>query len=128
MTTPDSSAPILFSKTASPRLGPGTRVTPCPSRWLYYSEHCYRFFPEKKTWSAAEMKCQYHHNGAHLASILTEAERDVVASYLAKSGFKDPVWIGLHDPNKVSAQRLLCLWQLRLPLAISQGLCTDPGP
>ncbi|XP_075780138.1 C-type lectin-like [Pelodiscus sinensis] len=91
---------------ASPRgerslwTGPGIKATACRNGWFRYRNHCYRFFSEKLTWSAAEVKCQNHHPGAHLASILSDAERDVVDQYLSESTSTELVWIGLHDPNK----------------------------
>uniref|UniRef100_A0A8C3FDW1 C-type lectin domain-containing protein n=1 Tax=Chrysemys picta bellii TaxID=8478 RepID=A0A8C3FDW1_CHRPI len=89
--TTDSSAPILFSKTAaphtvlSPRLGRGIRTTSCRRGWLHYNYQC---------------SSQGSTGGSHLASILTEAEGNMVANYITRSGSKDYVWIGLHDPDK----------------------------
>uniref|UniRef100_A0A8C0G9X1 C-type lectin domain-containing protein n=1 Tax=Chelonoidis abingdonii TaxID=106734 RepID=A0A8C0G9X1_CHEAB len=111
--TAGSSAPILFSETAShhtvlfplpiPSLGSGIGATSCPPEWLFYQGHCYAFFPE-------EVQCQYHRKGAHLASIITKAEGNTVARYITESGATGHVWIGLHDPRQVSAQSLRWTW------------------
>uniref|UniRef100_K7F8I3 C-type lectin domain-containing protein n=1 Tax=Pelodiscus sinensis TaxID=13735 RepID=K7F8I3_PELSI len=77
--------------------GSGVKATGCLNGWLRYRDHCFKFFPKLVTWSAAEVQCQHHQPGAHLASIVNEAERDVVVHYITMSGSNARVWIGLHD-------------------------------
>ncbi|XP_075780848.1 C-type lectin BfL-2-like [Pelodiscus sinensis] len=80
--------------------GSGIKATACSRDWFRYRDHCFKFFSEEVTWSAAEVECQRHHPGAHLASILGDTERNIVADYVTKSTPKNHVWIGLHNPNK----------------------------
>uniref|UniRef100_A0A8C0GG29 C-type lectin domain-containing protein n=1 Tax=Chelonoidis abingdonii TaxID=106734 RepID=A0A8C0GG29_CHEAB len=98
----------------------------CLNDWLYYRDHCYGFFPEKMTWSKAEVQDSFQGSmGGHLASILSEAEGDVVATYISQSGSKDDVWIGLHSPQHVSDQSLLCFWQLLPPMTLCPRSCAE---
>uniref|UniRef100_A0A8C8SLS3 C-type lectin domain-containing protein n=1 Tax=Pelusios castaneus TaxID=367368 RepID=A0A8C8SLS3_9SAUR len=96
----------LFSATASPHsvlsrhVRSGIQATFCHTDWLHYKGHCYGFFLEKMTWSEAEVECQHNRLGAHLASILTKEEGDVVAKYISMTGYKGHVWIGLHDARQ----------------------------
>nr|XP_006121317.1 C-type lectin BfL-2-like [Pelodiscus sinensis] len=80
--------------------GSGRKAAACSRGWFHYRDHCYKFFSEKLTWSDAEIECQHEQTGAHLASILNDAETNIVAQYLSTATSTDRVWIGLHDPNK----------------------------
>ncbi|XP_044854903.1 C-type lectin-like [Mauremys mutica] len=79
----------------------GIGAISCPEDWIQYKDFCYGFFSDKMTWSEAEVECQYHRKGAHLASILNEAEGNTVAKYISMSHSPtDRVWIGLQDPRQ----------------------------
>ena len=90
----------------------GGAGSPCPYSWVDLNGRCLKLFEEPKTWIAAEEECQVY--GAHLASIRSQAENDVVMAMLAAaspspagvtcgSGMytqfscTDWVWIGLSD-------------------------------
>uniref|UniRef100_A0A8C9UX33 C-type lectin domain-containing protein n=1 Tax=Spermophilus dauricus TaxID=99837 RepID=A0A8C9UX33_SPEDA len=47
-----------------------------------------------------QLECQSYGNGAHLASILNLKEASVIAEYISGYQRTQPVWIGLHDPQK----------------------------
>ncbi|XP_067407665.1 regenerating islet-derived protein 4-like [Emydura macquarii macquarii] len=80
-------------------LGAGIGSRSCPHGWLHYQDHCYGFFHERTSWSDAEVMCQFVRKRAHLASILSTAEGAIVARYIGQLGYKESVWIGLHDPQ-----------------------------
>ncbi|KAM6451631.1 C-type lectin-like isoform 2-T2 [Liasis olivaceus] len=70
----------------------------CAREWLQNQGNCYAYFDNKVTWQEAEIECQSYGRGAHLASVLTEAETLLVAEHIFNSK-RSPsnVWIGLHD-------------------------------
>ncbi|XP_012863243.1 regenerating islet-derived protein 4 [Echinops telfairi] len=72
----------------------------CATGWFYHGSHCYGYFRKLRSWSAAEFECQSHGNGAHLASILNVKEAEAIAEYISGYQRSQPVWIGLHDPQK----------------------------
>ncbi|XP_067325698.1 C-type lectin-like [Anolis sagrei] len=78
---------------------PGAEAKSCPRDWMESEGNCYGYFGRETTWAEAEIECQSHGPGTHLASILTAAERDLVAHYIDNHQFqRNNVWIGLHDP------------------------------
>uniref|UniRef100_A0A8D2IPL4 Uncharacterized protein n=1 Tax=Varanus komodoensis TaxID=61221 RepID=A0A8D2IPL4_VARKO len=55
-----------------------------------------------------QIECQSYGRGAHLASILTNAETLLVAEHISTYQRKlSDVWIGLHDVRQVSVSHLL---------------------
>lgn len=50
-----------------------------------------------------QLECQSHGNGAHLASVLNTKEANTIAEYISGYQKNKPVWIGLHDPQKVTS-------------------------
>uniref|UniRef100_A0A8C0L832 Regenerating islet-derived protein 4-like n=1 Tax=Canis lupus dingo TaxID=286419 RepID=A0A8C0L832_CANLU len=72
----------------------------CAPGWFYYKSNCYGYFWKLKNWSEAELECQLYGNGAHLASLQNIKEANMVAKYIRGFQINQPVWIGLHDPQK----------------------------
>ncbi|XP_066445423.1 regenerating islet-derived protein 4-like [Eleutherodactylus coqui] len=74
--------------------------SPCPPGWFFYKSNCYGYFPIALSWSEAEFECDSYGHGAHLASILGDAEASIIASHVTAYNPKVAVWIGLHDPDQ----------------------------
>ncbi|XP_025244087.1 regenerating islet-derived protein 4 [Theropithecus gelada] len=81
-------------------LGDIIRRPSCAPGWFYHKSNCYGYFRKLRNWSDAELECQSYENGAHLASILNVKEASTIAEYISGYQRSQPVWIGLHDPQK----------------------------
>ncbi|XP_060102038.1 lithostathine-like [Heteronotia binoei] len=68
----------------------------CPPNVLYYKQFCYQFVNSYVSWHLAEVNCQGIASGpeAHLASLLSQNEGKIVASYLNSKSASN-VWVGL---------------------------------
>ncbi|XP_066485024.1 C-type lectin-like [Tiliqua scincoides] len=76
----------------------GAEAESCDRDWLQNQGNCYAFFEDNTTWAEAEIQCQSYGQGAHLASILTEAETELVSEYINSfPNVKKNVWMGLRD-------------------------------
>uniref|UniRef100_A0A8C9IKD9 Rerating family member 4 n=1 Tax=Piliocolobus tephrosceles TaxID=591936 RepID=A0A8C9IKD9_9PRIM len=67
----------------------------CAPGWFYHKSNCYGYCRKLRNWSDAELE-----KGAHLASILNVKEASTIAEYISGYQRSQPVWIGLHDPQK----------------------------
>ncbi|XP_037356918.1 regenerating islet-derived protein 4 [Talpa occidentalis] len=72
----------------------------CATGWFYHKSNCYGYFRKMRTWSDAELECQSHGSGSHLASILNLKEASVIAQHISSYQKNKSVWIGLHDPQQ----------------------------
>ncbi|XP_034618740.1 C-type lectin lectoxin-Enh4-like [Trachemys scripta elegans] len=78
----------------------GVQGVVCPGCWLPFHDSCYRYVPQEKNWLEAEADCQQHWPGAHLASIHSAEEKNMLAHYIKGDPTKkNHVWIGLSDPD-----------------------------
>uniref|UniRef100_F6Y243 C-type lectin domain-containing protein n=1 Tax=Monodelphis domestica TaxID=13616 RepID=F6Y243_MONDO len=74
----------------------------CPDGFAFHGSYCYGLLGiiEKESWNSAELQCQGYRSG-HLVSLLNQNEADFVATLINEyQVVTEPVWIGLHDPNK----------------------------
>ncbi|EHB13130.1 Regenerating islet-derived protein 4, partial [Heterocephalus glaber] len=72
----------------------------CASGWFYSKSNCYGYFRKLRSWSDAELECQSHGNGTHLASVLSSKEASIISKYINGYQRNQNIWIGLHDPEK----------------------------
>ncbi|KAL2771942.1 regenerating islet-derived protein 4 isoform 1 precursor [Daubentonia madagascariensis] len=92
---------LLLTCVANPEvLGDIVMRPSCANGWFYHRSNCYGYFWKLRNWTDAELECQSYENGAHLASILNLKEASVIAEYISGYQRNQPVWIGLHDPQK----------------------------
>ncbi|XP_004689647.1 PREDICTED: regenerating islet-derived protein 4 [Condylura cristata] len=92
---------LLLSCTASAHvLGEIIMRPSCATGWFYHKSNCYGYFRKMRSWADAELECQAHGSGAHLASVQNLKEARTIAQYIIGYQNNKSVWIGLHDPEK----------------------------
>uniref|UniRef100_G3Q0T7 Brevican n=1 Tax=Gasterosteus aculeatus aculeatus TaxID=481459 RepID=G3Q0T7_GASAC len=67
-----------------------TDLEACESGWDKFQGFCYRHFPRRQSWEAAEQHCRMC--GGHLLSVTTPEEQDHV-----NDKYREYQWIGLND-------------------------------
>ncbi|XP_044883084.1 C-type lectin BpLec-like [Mauremys mutica] len=76
----------------------GAQAGPCPRGWLLFHGYCYGYFTQGKTWIEAEAHCQHQRPGAHLVSIHSAGENNMLAHYIKRyHKIYSFFWIGLWD-------------------------------
>ncbi|XP_032090500.1 C-type lectin BpLec-like [Thamnophis elegans] len=79
----------------------GAKAALCPRNWLQKLGNCYGFFDEGLSWDNAELECQSHGPGCHLASILSPQESSLVSAYIKDQQQSNRhVWTGLRDISR----------------------------
>lgn len=69
-------------------------LTGCEPHWLEYQGHCYKFFRERKTWTAAREMCRALHGD--LVVMQNNRKQKFVYENLAVG---KTLWIGLRRSN-----------------------------
>lgn len=64
----------------------------CSVGWSLFNNHCYKYFPDVATWSAAKSSCESV--GSILASVHSTEENNFVHSLTSQS-----TWLGGNDIN-----------------------------
>ncbi|XP_065260028.1 C-type lectin-like isoform X1 [Emys orbicularis] len=84
----------------------GVQAVSCPGCWLPFHDSCYQYVSQGKNWMEAEAECQQHWPGAHLASIHSAEEKNMLAHYIkGDAPKKNHVWIGLSNSKQDQSWR-----------------------
>ncbi|XP_027695763.1 lithostathine-1-alpha-like [Vombatus ursinus] len=113
-------------------LGSPSARSSCSPGFGFHGSHCYGLLGPKETWNPAELLCLGYPSG-HLVSLFNEAEVSFVATMMVENDIgENPVWIGLHDPNKnrrwrwsSSALYLYQAWGKGSPSRTSSKYCVS---
>ncbi|XP_070610650.1 regenerating islet-derived protein 4-like [Erythrolamprus reginae] len=68
----------------------------CPDGWMFYRNHCYKFFEDFLPWIQAEVDCKLSQKTSYLVSISDEEEMSRIKSWLLPIHISQPIWIGLN--------------------------------
>ncbi|XP_058047419.1 C-type Lectin CRL-like [Ahaetulla prasina] len=76
----------------------GIEAIRCPLGWFTFQNKCYGFHSIPQSWKDAETYCQQYSQQAHLASIVSKMEQEMIATHISTNHFtRKGVWIGLYD-------------------------------
>nr|XP_056701827.1 snaclec purpureotin subunit beta-like [Euleptes europaea] len=100
--------------------------SPCPSQAFYFRQYCYEFFGNSMTWDLAEIACQNHKRGSHLASFSSMREEKIVSAHIKSRSSTSYAWIGLSATPTSSG--LLWEWTDGSPYASGSPLWDSRRP